>query len=71
MLHKDFVHIITADNGRKFVGHQEIAETLGADLYFALPYSYWDRGANENANDLLRQDMKKGTDLRTVTDDDI
>ncbi len=56
---------------RQFAGHQEIAEALDADLYFAHPYSSWKRGANENANGLLRQYVKKGTDLRTVTDNDI
>ncbi|WP_419236975.1 IS30 family transposase (plasmid) [Photobacterium leiognathi subsp. mandapamensis] len=71
MPYKDCVHTITADNGREFAGHQEIAEALDADVYFAHPYSSWERGANENANGLLRQYVKKGTDLRTVTDDDI
>lgn len=71
MPYKDFVHTITADNGREFAGHQEIARALDADLYFAHPYSSWERGANENANGLLRQYVKKGTDLRTVTDEDI
>ncbi|MCD8551963.1 MAG: IS30 family transposase, partial [Shewanella xiamenensis] len=37
----------------------------------AHPYSSWERGANENANGLLRQYVKKGTDLTTVTDSDI
>ncbi len=71
MPYKGCVHTITADNGRKFAGHQEIAEALDADLYFAHPYSSWEREANANANGLLRQYVKKGTDLRTVTDDDI
>ncbi|EGU41129.1 IS30 family transposase [Vibrio scophthalmi LMG 19158] len=39
-------------------------------MYFAHPYSSWKRGANENANRLLRQYVKKGTDLTTVTDSD-
>ena len=41
-------------------------------MYFAHPYSSWERGANENANGLLRQYVNKGTDLtRTVKDSDI
>lgn len=69
--YKQFVHTITADNGREFAGHEEIAEALEAEVYFAHPYSSWERGANENANGLLRQYVKKGTDLRTVSDGDI
>ncbi|WP_133150501.1 IS30 family transposase, partial [Vibrio breoganii] len=42
-----------------------------AEVYFAHPYSSWERGANENAKGLLRQYVKKGTDLRTVSDEDI
>ncbi|PML25052.1 transposase [Vibrio breoganii] len=62
---------MTADNGREFAGHEEIAKALEAEVYFAHPYSSWERGANENANGLLRQYVKKGTDLRTVSDEDI
>ncbi|WP_154723811.1 IS30 family transposase [Vibrio cyclitrophicus] len=69
--YKEHVHTITADNGREFAGHEEIARELEAQVYFAHPYSSWERGANENANGLLRQYVKKGTDLRTVTEDDI
>lgn len=69
--YKEFVHTITADNGREFAGHEEVARELEAEVYFAHPYSSWERGANENANGLLRQYVKKGTDLGTVTEDDI
>ncbi|HIF9341168.1 TPA: IS30 family transposase [Photobacterium damselae] len=71
MPYKEHVHTITADNGREFAGHQEISDALKTKFYFAHPYSSWERGANENANGLLRQYVKKGTDLKTVTDEDI
>ncbi|GAD91432.1 putative transposase [Vibrio halioticoli NBRC 102217] len=71
MPYKEHVHTITADNGREFAGHQKIGEALDAKVYFAHPYCSYERGANENANGLLRQYVKKGTDLRTVKDDDI
>lgn len=68
---KECVHTITADNGREFAGHEQIGIALDTKIYFAHPYSSWERGANENANGLLRQYIKKGTDLRQVTDRDI
>ncbi len=69
--YNQFVHTITADNGREFVSHVDIAKALDTDVYFAHPYSPWERGANDNANSLLRQYIKKGTDLRTVSYDEI
>ena len=40
----------TADNGKEFAAHKEIAEALGIDVFFAHPYHSWERGANENMN---------------------
>jgi IS30 family transposase len=65
------VHTITADNGSEFVEHKAIAKALGAEFYFAHPYSSWERGLNENFNGLLRQYIPKGTDLRMITGEDV
>ncbi len=65
------VHTITADNGAEFVEHRAIAKALDTDVYFAHPYSSWERGVNENFNSLLRQYIQKGTNLRTITDEDV
>jgi len=62
------VHTITADNGLEFCEHEHVAKVLKTNIYFANPYSSWERGLNENFNGLLRQYIKKGTDLRTVSD---
>ena len=67
MPYKDIVHTITADNGKEFAYHKEISEALSADVYFAHPYSSWERGLNENTNGLLRQYFPKSTDFKTVT----
>jgi IS30 family transposase len=67
--YKDNVHTITFDNGGEFAEHEEITKSLEADMYFAHPYSSWERGLNENFNGLLRQYIPKGTDLRTVSDE--
>ena len=47
---KEHVHTITADNGREFANHEEIAKVLDAKVYFMHPYSSWERGATKNAN---------------------
>jgi len=61
------VHTITADNGREFAGHEEIAARLSARFYFAHPYAAWERGVNENTNGLVRQYFPKGSAFATVT----
>lgn len=66
-----YVHTITADNGTEFVEHKAVAKALDADFYFAHPYSSWERGLNENFNGLLRQFIPKGTDLRTISDEQV
>ena len=63
------VHTITADNGREFARHQQIASTLKADFYFAHPYASWERGLNENTNGLVRQYFPKGSDFSSITDE--
>ena len=62
------VHSITSDNGSEFAYHEKISKELGADFYFAHPYSSWERGLNENTNGLVRQYIKKGSDISHVDD---
>ena len=64
---QEAVLTITADNGKEFAYHEEISEALDADVYFAHPYSSWERGLNENTNGLLRQYFPKKTDFKKVT----
>jgi len=67
----DRVHSLTSDNGTEFARHQEIAQRLNLDFYFAHPYSAWERGTNENMNGLLRQYFPKHRDLTTITDHEL
>lgn len=60
-------HTITFDNGSEFTQHGLITETLGIDVYFADPYSSWQRGANENSNRQLRAYLPKRSDIRDLT----
>lgn len=59
---------LTLDNGKEFADFKEIEVKIGLDVYFADPYSPWQRGTNENTNGLLRQYFPKGSDLRIISD---
>ena len=61
------IHTITYDNGLEFSQHQSIAQNLSANIYFAHPYSSWERGLNENTNGLIRQYLPKSRPLNNVT----
>ena len=69
--HKDKCHTITFDNGKEFAEHETIAAELKASVYFAHPYSSWERGLNENSNGLLRQYFPKGMELTNITDEQV
>lgn len=60
-------HTITFDNGSEFTQHERITEKLGTIVYFADPYSSWQRGANENSNRQLRAYLPKRSDIRNLT----
>lgn len=61
----------TFDNGREFARHESIASRLGLAVYFAHPYSSWERGTNENTNGLLRQYLPKARDFSTLADSEL
>ncbi len=65
------VHTLTTDNVREFAQHERIAATLGADFFFAHPYSSWERGANENMNGLIRQFSPKKRAFKFITSTEI
>jgi len=66
---KPYLFTITADNGKEFANHKNIASELNINFYFATPYHSWERGANENLNGLIRQYVPKQTDFSTINDD--
>ena len=57
---------ITFDNGSEFSMLNSLTET---NIYFAHPYSPWERGSNENQNGLLREFFPKGKSLHSVSKD--
>jgi len=62
---------ITFDNGKEFALHEEIANALDVNIYFAKPYRSWERGSNENMNGLIRQFLPKNRRLDDVTAEEI
>lgn len=68
---KEQVLTITLDNGKEFAEHERISCELNADIYFAHPYSSWERGINENTNGLLRRYFPKGTDFMELSEEEI
>ena len=62
---------LTADNGKEFANHQQIAEALNGDFFFAKPYHSWERGLNEHTNGLVRQYFPKSMAFDKVTQDQL
>ena len=58
---------MTYDRGTEMKQHKLFTQDTQAKVYFAHPYSPWERGTNENTNGLIRQFFPKKTDFSKVT----
>ena len=62
---------MTHDNIKEMAHHQSLSQSTGIQVFFAHTYSPWERGTNENTNDLLRRDLLKTSDLSVYTQDQL
>ena len=58
---------LTYDNGSEMSQHKLFTKHTKINVYFAHPYSPWERPTNENSNGLVRDYFPKGTDFNTIT----
>jgi transposase, IS30 family len=64
-------HTLTLDNGKEFARFGDIEKKTGLSVYFADPYSAWQRGTNENTNGLVRRYFPKGSDFSKISDKEL
>jgi IS30 family transposase len=66
---KDKFKTITVDNGSEFLDPNGMEQSVRnkkkkrVKVYYAHPYSSWERGTNENINKLIRRFIPKGTHI--------
>lgn len=68
---KEIFKTVTADNGSEFLDFNSLETSIYGGkrftMYFAHPYSSFERGTNENANGIIRRFLPKGTDFSAVS----
>ena len=67
----DIFKTITTDNGSEFARLSELENGTNTMVYFAHPYSSWEKGSIENHNGLIRRFLRKGHRMDSYSAEDI
>jgi len=65
------VETISFDNGSEFAEFKRLERELETEVYFAEPHKPWQRGTNENTNDILRFFFPKGYDFKNLSQQEL
>lgn len=71
VLPKHLRHTLTMDNGSENQSWEKVQKQTKISCFFAHAYHAWERGTNENTNGLVRWYFPKGTDFRTISDEQV
>lgn len=61
------IKTITLDNGTEFFKYKDLEDALECNIYFADPYSSWQRGINEHTNGMLRRFFPKSMSFKKLS----
>jgi IS30 family transposase len=74
---KEKFKTITVDNGSEFLDFKTLESSSirpgekRVEIYYAHPYSSWERGTNENINKLIRRFIPKSADIGDYSEEEI
>lgn len=54
---------VTWDNDILLICHKELEKKFNIKIYFCHPYKFWEKGAVENRNKIIRRYIPKGSDI--------
>jgi IS30 family transposase len=65
------IQTATTDHGKEISCYATLEADLNMNVYFADPYSSWQRGNNENGNGFIREFFPKKTNFDHVSSEEL